>query len=131
MVKKMIDFNTLSRRKKIFARLTGVKFSYFLKIIEELRPLWDKLQKQKICSGRKSNITSLENEVLMVLIYYRCYISHFQLGMYFNLDASNVCRHFQKIEPLLAQVLTIKKNRTLSASDVDRMIIDATEIHIQ
>lgn len=96
-----------------------------------MRPLWCKLQEQKICAGRKSNITSLENEVLMVLIYYRCYISYLQLGIYFNLDESNVCRHFQKIEPLLAQVLTIKKDRTLSATDLDRVIIDATEIPIQ
>lgn len=124
----MIDFNTLSRRKEIFARLSGLKLSDFLKIIEQVRPLWGKLQSKKICSGRKSNITSLENEVLMALIYYRCYISHFQLGMYFNLDASNVCRHLQKIEPILASVVAIKKDRTLSANDLDRMIVDATEI---
>ena len=124
----MIDFKTLSRRKEVFARLTGVKLSDFLKIIEKVRPLWEKLQAKKICAGRRSNITSLEN---VVLIYYRCYISHFQLGMYFNLDASNVCRHLQKIEPLLAQVLTIKKDRTLSVNDLNRIIIDATEIPIQ
>ena len=127
----MIDFNILSRRTEIFARLTGLKLSDFLKIIEQVRPLWCKLQKQKICSGRNSNIKSLENEVLMALIYYRCYISHFQLGMYFNLDASNVCRHLQKIEPILARVVAIKKDRTLSANDLDRMIVDATEVQMQ
>ena len=94
-------------------------------------PLCGKLQSKKICSGRKSHLKSLENEVLMTLIYYRCYISHFQLGMYFNLDVSNVCRHLQKIEPILASVVAIKKDRTLSANDLDRMIVDATEVQIQ
>ena len=99
-----------------------------MKIIEKVRPLWHALQAKKICAGRKSHLKRLENEVLMVLIYYRCYISHFQLGMYFNLDASNVCRHLQKIEPILASVVAIKKDITLPANDLDRMIVDATEI---
>ena len=51
--------------------------------------------------------------------------------MYFNLDASNVCRHLQKIEPILASVVAIKKDRTLSANDLDRMIVDATEVQIE
>ena len=102
-----------------------------MKIIEKVKPLWRALQAKKICAGRKSHLKSLENEVLMVLIYYRCYISHFQLGMYFNLDASNVCRHLQKIEPILASIVAIKKDRTLSAHDLDRMIVDATEVQIQ
>ena len=88
--KKMIDFNTLSRRN---CKTNRSIFENY----REIEAFVGQITKAKDFR-RKSNITSLENEVLMVLIYYRCYISHFQLGMYFNLDASNVCRHFQMIE---------------------------------
>ena len=127
----MIDFDILKRRKETFARVTGVKLEYFLKIIEKIRPAWNKLQASKQCHGRNSHLKTLENEVLMVLIYYRCYISHFLFGMHFNIDASNVCRHLKCIEPLIARVVHIKKDRTLSPEELDRVLIDATEIQTQ
>ena len=127
----MIDFNILKHRREIFARVTGVKLEDFYKIIEKVRPSWNKLQSSKQCHGRSSNLKSLENEILLVLIYYRCYISHFLLGMYFNLDASNVCRHLKRLEPLIARAIHIKKDRTLSYEELDTILIDATEIQTQ
>ena len=127
----MIDFDLLKRRKETFARVTGVKLEYFLKIIEKIRPAWNKLQASKQCHGRNSHLKTLENEVLMALIYYRCYISHFLLGMHFNLDASNVCRHLKCIEPLIARAVHIKKERILSSEELNQVLIDATEIQTQ
>lgn len=127
----MIDFKVLKHRREIFARVTGVKLEDFYKIVAKIRPSWNKLQASKLCHGRNSNLKSLENEILMVLIYYRCYISHFLLGMYFNLNASNVCRHLKRLEPLMARAIHIKKDRTLSYKELDTILVDATEIQIQ
>ena len=127
----MIDFDILKRKPGLFARVTGVKLEHFLKIIEQIRPEWDKLQASKQCHGRTSNLKTLENEVLMAFIYYRYYITHFLLGMHFGLDASNVCRHLKRIEPLLARAVHIKKDRSFSSKELDRVLIDATEIQTQ
>ena len=127
----MIDFDILKRRKEIFARVTGVKLGEFYKIVEKVRPIWNEQQASKKCHGRSSHLKTLENEILLVLFYYRCYISHFMLGMHFDLDASNVCRHLKRMEPMMARAIHIEKNRVLSAEELDKILIDATEIQTQ
>ena len=127
----MIDFKILKHRRETFARVTGLKLEDFNEIVAKIRPSWNKLQESKQCHGRNSNLKSLENEILLVLIYYRCYISRFLLGMYFNLDASNVCRHLRCLEPLIARAIHIKKDRTLSYKELDTILVNATEIQIQ
>ena len=127
----MIDFKILKHRRETFARVTGLKLEDFNEIVAKIRPSWNKLQASKQCHGRNSNLKILENEILLVLIYYRCYISHFLLGMYFNLNASNVCRHLKRLEPLMAKIIHIKKDRTLSYEELDEILVDATEIQIQ
>ena len=73
----------------------------------------------------------MEDEVLLVLIYYRFYVSFQFLGHLFGLDESNICRHIQRLEPMLADTIKIKKNRTLDQSELKTIIIDATEIQTQ
>ena len=117
----MIDFRSLSARKELFARITGIKLVEFLKIVEKVRPLWNKVIAKKKCHGRNSNLKTLENEILMVILYYRYYASHYFLGMQFNLDASNVCRHIQRLEPLLARAVSVNietfKNAIIQNND--------------
>ena len=74
-----------------------------------------------------SNLKSLENEILMVLVYYCCYISHFL----FNLNASSVCRHLKRLESLITRAIHIAKDRTLSYEELDTILVYATEIQTQ
>ncbi|MDR0580902.1 MAG: hypothetical protein LBG04_02195 [Holosporaceae bacterium] len=53
-----------------------MKVEEFCEIVEKVRPEWDKLQKQKKVSGRNSHLKTLEDEILLVLIFYRFYVSH-------------------------------------------------------
>ena len=48
--------------------------------------------------------------------------------MLFDLDESNICRHIQRLEPMLADIIKISKNRELSQSDLETILIDVTEI---
>lgn len=41
--------------------------------------------------------------------YYRFYVNFQFLGMLFDLDESNVCRHLQRFEPMLADDTNINK----------------------
>jgi hypothetical protein len=49
----------------------------------------------------------LENRFLLVLVYYRLYITYTLTGFLFDLDQSNVCRNIQKIDSLVRQCVPI------------------------
>jgi len=50
----------------------------------------------------------LKDRFLMLLIYYRLYITYTLAGFLFDLDQSNICsRDIQKIEKLIIQCLPI------------------------
>ena len=103
----------------------------FLEIVRKMTPKWEAFQKSKKVSGRCSKLKTLEDEILLVLIYYRFYVSLQFLEYLFGLDESNVCRHIQRLEPMLADTTKIKKNRILDQSELETIIIDATEIQTQ
>ena len=54
-----------------------------------------------------------------------------QNGISYFRKNSNVCRHIQRLEPMLADTTKIKKNRMLDQSELETIIIDATEIQTQ
>ena len=49
----------------------------------------------------------LENRFLMLLVYYRLYITYMLAGFLFDLDQSSICRDIQKIEGLIKLCLPI------------------------
>src|SRR3954463_12915533 len=49
----------------------------------------------------------VKDRLLMLLVYYRLYITYTLTGFLFDLDQSNVCRDIQKIESLVRQCIPI------------------------
>jgi hypothetical protein len=49
----------------------------------------------------------VKDRFLMLLVYYRLYITYTLAGFLFDLDQSNICRDIQKIESLVRQCLPI------------------------
>jgi hypothetical protein len=54
-------------------------------------------REREIGAGRPFKL-DLKNRFLMLLVYYRLYITYTLTGFLFDLDQSNVCRDIQKIE---------------------------------
>ena len=46
---------------------------------------------------------NLKDRFVMLLVYYRLYITYTLAGFLFDLDQSNICRDIQKIESLIRQ----------------------------
>ena len=65
-----------------------------------------KYRKRDIGAGRPFKL-DLENRFLMLLVYYRLYITYTLAGFLFNLDQSNICRDIQKIDSLVRQCVPI------------------------
>ncbi|MDR1208451.1 MAG: transposase family protein [Holosporales bacterium] len=48
--------------------------------------------------GRHSKL-DLKHMLMILLMYYRHYVTQEYIGMLFDLDAANVCRLIKKLEP--------------------------------
>lgn len=120
----LLNYSELSRKPRIFRKLTGLKLNHFAKILADIS---DCLDKEFSNLGRKPKIDSHEDRVLLVLIYYRCYMTQEFLSYLIGLDESNVCRLLKRVELLLVKKIHIKKDRTLTGEKVEQLLIDATE----
>ena len=63
-------------------------------------------RKRDIGAGRPFKM-DLRDRFLMLLVYYRLYITYTLTGFLFDLDQSTICRDIQKIERLIRQCLPI------------------------
>jgi len=66
----------------------------------------NKDRKRDIGAGRPFKM-DLRDRFLMLLVYYRLYITYTLTGFLFDLDQSTICRDIQKIERLIRQCLPI------------------------
>ena len=65
-----------------------------------------KERKRDIGAGRPFKL-DLRDRFVMLLVYYRLYITYNLDGFLFDLDQSNICRDIQKIEKLIRECLPI------------------------
>jgi hypothetical protein len=63
-------------------------------------------RERKYGAGRPFKL-DVKNRFLILLVYYRLYITYTLTGFLFDLDQSNVCRDIQKIEPLIRKCVPI------------------------
>ena len=100
-----------------------------------------KNRKRSIGAGRPFKL-DVKDRFLMLLVYYRLYITYTLAGFLFDLDQSNICRDIQKIERLVRQCIPIPQkiyNITKRLRTVDEIehyfpgfmsFIDSTEQQI-
>jgi len=137
--------SVLKKRPSTFKRLTGLTVEKFDELLQSLTLLYNKAEGKRLYkhnrqraqgAGRKQSL-SLEDKLLMLLMYYRLYTTHEFLGFIFNLHNSNVGRQINYIQPLLAKIFRIP-TRKIELSEVDlteeqllEIFVDATEQQIQ
>ena len=112
----MLSYDRLSRKPLLFKSFAGLTVQEFDNIYDkeiikrydkhELQRLSKKYRERKVGAGRPFNL-DVRNRFLMLLVYYRLYITYTLAGFLFNLDQSNICRDIQKIESLIRQCLPI------------------------
>lgn len=126
-----LTYKSLNKHPQIFLRLMGISISEFDAILLKLEPLWH----EKIIGSYKRQGRRYDNSVaeilMMLLLYYRTYLTQEFIGYLVNLDRSNVCRAIKKLEPILASIVAIKKNRVVRREEAENLIIDATEQPIE
>ena len=149
----MLSYDRLSRKPLLFKSFTGLTVKEFDDIYKmEITKRYGKHEMQRL-SKRKSRERRLgagrhfkmdiKNRFIMLLVYYRLYITYTLTGFLFDLDQSNVCRDIQKIEPLIGKCVPIPQKiykvtkRLRTPEEVEQYFpgfiafIDCTEQQIQ
>jgi hypothetical protein len=114
----LLSYDKLSKKPLLFKSFTGLTVQEFDDIYNkeitkryhdyELQRLSKrKDRKRDIGAGRPFKL-DLKVRFLMLLVYYRLYITYTLAGFLFDLDQSNICsRDIQKIESLVRQCIPI------------------------
>ena len=146
----MLRYTKLVKKPKIFRRFTGLEIEEFDDLYtkiksryagHEAKRLYRKDRKRAIGAGRDFKLNIIDR-LLMLLVYYRLYITYCLSGFLFDLDQSNVWRDIKYIESLVMACIPLpqKVHRTVrKIGDMDELLeyfpemkafIDATEQEI-
>jgi hypothetical protein len=123
----MLTYEKLQHKPKQFQAFTGVTLAQFAEILKGLQPVYAEYEKErltrverkrKIGGGRNFNLT-LENRLMVTLMYFRLYVSYALLGYLFNLDGTNIGREInQRMLPALLSILPVPmQDELLSGRD--------------
>jgi hypothetical protein len=112
-----------------FRRATGVKREVFEKMVEAVNQ--DRLNR-KTKRGKISKF-SIEDQILIMLEYYREYTTLFHMSVRLGIAESSVCRIVNKIENILIKCSWFKlpSKQEMSSMEIETIVVDATEIEIQ
>ena len=114
-----------------FRRLTGIGVATFDGMLRQLSGSWAAAQARKVKSGRPRDIGGLEDHLLVMLIYYRCYVTQEFVGFFYKVHKSAICRAIQTIEAIAKPLFGVKREPRVSRKEAEALIIDCTEQPIQ
>jgi len=135
----------IKKRATLFRSLTGLTIDKYTELLEKIEPLYEQAEikrlkrenrKRKQGGGRQKQL-DLANQLLMLLMYYRLYVSQEFLGLIFSLHNCNVSRQINYLEPILAKIFKIPirkiqlEEENLTEEELVEIFVDATEQQIR
>ncbi len=116
VVLSLLSYDRLSRKPSLFKSFTRLPVQQFDNVYREIESKYPKHEikrfsykrnrERDVGAGRRFKL-AVKDRVIMVLVYYRMYITYTLMEFLFGLDQSNVCRDIQKIEGLIRDCLPI------------------------
>ena len=131
----MNAYERLRIKPATFRHLTGLTVSEFEKLLAELdqarKAHREKQQRRprrrRPGAGRRPKL-GLAEQLTLVLIYYRTYVTQDFLGFLFAIDKGTACRIIQAVGLLLAGIFRIPERRVqIHPDEIAEAFIDATE----
>jgi hypothetical protein len=105
-----MSYARLSKRPLLFRSFTGLEILEFNEIYTEIESRYYEHERKRLsrtkrerkvgAAGRPFKL-KIRERFLMLLVYYRLYITYTLSGFLFDLDQSNVCRDICMLEPLV------------------------------
>ena len=116
--------------EKEFRRLTGVKRQTF----EKMASLLDEAKRKQKARGGKPNSLIIEDQLLMMLAYWREYRTYFHIGQTYGKSESQTYRIIKWCEDTLSKSKIFRlpgRKATASLTSDDIVLIDVTETPIE
>ena len=117
LVLSLFSYDRLSKKPLLFKSFTGLTVKEFDDIYDneiikrygkhEIQRLSKRKNRERCIGAGRHFKLDIKNRFLMLLIYYRLYITYTLVGFLFDLDQSNICRDIQKIESLIRKCIPI------------------------
>jgi hypothetical protein len=146
----MLSYDRLSKKQEIFRSFSGLEVSEFDSLYGKIGAGYGEYERKRLArKDRKRDVGAghpfkleLRDRLLMLLVYYRLYVTSTLVGFLFNLDQSNVLKDIRMIEPLVREHVSIPKKihdmarRARTPEEVERFFpsfkafIDVTEQEI-
>jgi len=111
----MLNYDALSKKPLIFRSFTGLEVpefdAFYTKIQDphtayEQKRLYREDRKRKIGAGHPFKLP-LHDRLVMLLMYYRLYVTSTLLAFLFHLGQTNVLKDIRMLEPLVKEVLPL------------------------
>ncbi len=146
----MFSYDRLVRRPSIFRSFSGLEVSEFDSLYGRVESGYEESEEERLSRrDRKRAVGAggrfkllLKDRLLMLLVYYRLYVTFTLAGFLLDLDQSNVYRDIRYLEPLVKGCIPLPKKihnltrrlRTIEEVEVYfpefKAFIDATEQEI-
>ena len=114
-----------------FKRSTGVELKTFKLMVKAVREHDLKLLKKKGSNRSRPFKKSIEDQILITLMYYREYRAQWHIGLSFGVSEPTVCRLIKRIETILSKrkefALPGKEKLSGTNHQFEVILIDATE----
>lgn len=149
-----MSYRRLSKKPLLFRSFTGLTVLEFNLICKEIEYKYKEHERKRLIS-RKKRIREIgagrpfklnvKERFVMLLVYYRLYITYTLSGFLFDLDQSNVCRDLTILEPVVKECVPLPEKiynhtRTRRLRTIDEVVqyfpgfkafIDSTEQEIK
>jgi hypothetical protein len=127
--------NIKDHPEKNFKRLTGVEKKTFKLMVKEVQNVDKKTIKKKGNKRSRPFKLCTEDQILMMLMYYREYRTQYHIGETYGLHESNVGKNIDRIENILKKCkkfdLPGKEKLSGTNHQYEVIIVDATESPIE
>ncbi len=102
----LLSYNRLSKKPSLFKSFTGLSIQQFNDIYKEIKSKYKKYEIKRLSSKRRRRERDVgagrhfklivEDRVIMVLVYYRLYITYTLAGFLFDLESEQHLQRYPK-----------------------------------
>ena len=125
-------YRKLQRRPRLFLNITGMHLADFQRLMPEFEQAYTQneaqrkahvvqtgAKRQRAIGGGAHFQTDLRDRLLMVLLYYRLYLTQSFMTLLFNVeDKSTICRGIKQMHPVFEAVLPVPERVTRRVLDL-------------
>lgn len=113
----MLKYTALSKKPSQFKSFTGLDVAEFDSLYSTIESSYEEYEQKRLSRAeRKRGIGAgrpfthpLKDRLVMLLVYYRLYVTSILAGYLFDLDQTNVLRDIRRLEPLVKECLPLPK----------------------